>query len=148
MRWHSTSVGLPEYIGDFVKCLLVAQTWIDKGGPNTSTHAGPVSIISATAGHVQLTVEAASNSESEVEATDEESGGQGPVVPKVWAQDCMQHILDKGQWTQTPAVCQGWKIFIQVSSSFLTSSDNADPLLLGCASVATDEVHSMLKAWA
>ena len=124
------------------------DSWIDKGGPNTSTCAGSIYIVGADAGHIQPIVEAVSDSESDVKATDEESGGQGLLVPKVQAKDRVQHVLDKGQWTETPTVHQGWKIFVQVSSSFLTSGDGTDPLLLGHASVATDEVHSLFQAWA
>ena len=142
-------MGLPEYISDFTKQLLAAQAWIDKGGPDTSTHAGPVSITGMTMGHVQLTVEAASDGKSEVDATDEGSGGQEHLmVPKVWSQDHVWHVLNKGQWTETPAVCQGWKIFVQVSSSFLTSGDGTDPLVLGCASVVTNEMCLLFQAWA
>ena len=104
MWWNGSSVGLPGYVGDFAKQLLAAQAWINKGGPNMSAWAGPISIIGADTGHVKLIVEAASDGESEVEATDEELGGQGPLVPKVWAQDRMQHVLNKGKWTETPTV--------------------------------------------
>ena len=77
-------MGLPEYIGDFAKHLLVAQAWINKGGPTTSTHIGPVSTISTTTGPMQPTKWAASEGELEVDTTEEELGGEGlPIVPKV-----------------------------------------------------------------
>ena len=103
-------VGLPEYIGDFVKCLLAAQAWINKGGPTTGSSVG------VTTGPMRPTEQAVSEGESEVDATDHGSGDERlAIVPKVRAQDLIRHVLDKGQWTETPAVHQGWKIFVQVS---------------------------------
>jgi len=38
------------------------------------------------------------------------------VQPKVLWSDQVQHKLDKGPWAATPAVQEGWKIFMGVSS--------------------------------
>ena len=103
-------VGLPEYVGNFAKCLLAAQAWIDKGGPTSGSSVG------VTTGPMQLTEQCGSEGELEVNATDDGSGDeQLATIPKVRAQDFVRHVLDKGQWTETPAVRQGWKIFVQVS---------------------------------
>ena len=110
MRWNSMGAGLPEYVSDFAKRLLAAQAWIDKGGPTTGTSVG------ATTGPMRPNEHVASDGESEVDATDDGSGDtQLATVPKVRAQDLVRHVLDKGQWSETPAVRQGWKIFVQVS---------------------------------
>ena len=39
-----------------------------------------------------------------------------PVQPKVLQSNQVQHKLDKGPWAATPAVWEGWKIFLGVSS--------------------------------
>jgi len=49
---------------------------------------------------------------------DEELPSPWQVVSKVQQLDDMKHILNKGPWEATPAVCQGWKVFIDVSYCF------------------------------
>jgi len=44
------------------------------------------------------------------------------LVPKVLQSDQVDHSLDKGAWASMPATCQGWKIFVAVSDSYLSSS--------------------------
>jgi len=40
------------------------------------------------------------------------------VVSKVQQLDDVRHILDKGSWMATPAMDQGWKVFINVIDLF------------------------------
>ena len=65
---------------------------------------------------------AASEGVSEVEGSDDELPSLGQVTSKVQWLDQVKHMLDKGPWAGTPAVCQGWKIFIEVGLLFLLSS--------------------------
>src|SRR5882672_7208569 len=56
---------------------------------------------------------AESDGESEVDY----SPSPRPVQPKVLRSDQVRHKLDKGPWAATPAVREGWKIYLGVSSS-------------------------------
>jgi len=61
---------------------------------------------------------AVSDGKSEVRASDVELPSPQQVVPKVRLSDDVEHILDKGAWASTPAVHQGWKIYVKVSHLF------------------------------
>jgi len=66
-----------------------------------------------------LTLPAPSDSESEVGASDEELPTPKCLLSKVQLSDEVKHVLDKGTWATTPAMCVGWKIFVDVSRTFL-----------------------------
>ena len=119
MRWEAAEGGLPSYVNEYARRLLATQAWIDQGGPDPTTN---VPLASATPGPQPPTVPAISDGESEVDATEDGSGGQErPVVSKVQATDLIRHALDKGQWAATPAVRQGWRISVQVSTGAFVS---------------------------
>ena len=119
MRWEAVEGGLPSYVNEYARRLLATQAWIDQGGPDPTTN---VPLASATPGPQPPTVPAISDGETEVDATEDGSGGQErPVVSKVQAMDLIRHALDKGQWAATPVVRQGWRISVQVSPCTLVS---------------------------
>jgi len=63
-----------------------------------------------------------------VEESKEDYPSPGWVASKVQWSDQVKHTLDKGPWVATPAVCQGWKIFMEVSLlSLLSCNLLADP---------------------
>ena len=64
-----------------------------------------------------------SDCESKVRMSDhEEPLSLHLVVSKVRLSDEVEHVLDKGVWAATPAMHQGWKIFIKVSHFFFLVS--------------------------
>src|SRR5882672_8201377 len=102
-RWE-----LPEYVNAMALDVRAAKDWI--------THSAI-----GTGGSSQAPMpKAASDGKLEVD----QSGGDreevppspGLAGPKVQTQDLEDVILDKGPWAATPGVCQGWKIFVAVSS--------------------------------
>src|SRR5882724_1636789 len=80
MRWEAAEGGLPSYVNEYARRLLATQAWIDQGGPDPTTNIAPAS---ATPGPQPPTVPAISDGESEVDATEDGSGGQErPVVSR------------------------------------------------------------------
>ena len=115
MRWGGTGVGLPNYVHNFSQQLVVAQMWIDKGGPDPSTNTAAFPFLNVTMGPTQPTDRAASDGELEINVSVGELPlPQGPL-PKVCHDDQVHIPLDKGNWAVTLAVQQGAKIFIDLS---------------------------------
>jgi len=90
------------------------QAWIMSGGIAKPVTAAPLWIIPPT----DLTLPPPSDGESEVGASDEELPTPKCLLSKVWLLDKVEHMLDKGPWAATPAMCIGWKIFIDTSWAF------------------------------
>ena len=112
-------------------------------------NVGLPTTVGMTPSPVSPTDLAASNGKSEVNEADPGSGvEEQPVVSKVRAQDLVRHILDKGQWLETPAVHQGWKIFLQVSHFLSLYDAGADLLLPGYSGLVTLEMPLLLQAGA
>ena len=76
MQWEAAEGGLPSYVNKYARRLLATQAWIDQGGPDSSMNVGSIAPVSATTGPPQLTVQAISDSKTEVDATEDRSGGQ------------------------------------------------------------------------
>src|SRR5882724_7555157 len=75
---------------------------------------------------------APSDGKSEVGVSDTELPSPQQIVPKVHRADDIEHILDKGLWVGTGATRHGWKIFINVSFSFLSRVGQVtDPSISG-----------------
>ena len=76
MRWEAAEGGLPSYVNKYAQRLLVTQVWINQGGPDPSTNVGSNSPVSTTTGPPPLMVPAISDGKSEVDVTEDGSGGQ------------------------------------------------------------------------
>ena len=75
---------------------------------------------------------APSDGESEVGVSDTELPSPRQIVPKVRQADDIEHSLDKGLWVGTGATRRGWRIFVNVHSSFLLRVGHVtDPSGLG-----------------
>jgi len=98
---------LPTYVSDLVQALQVMKAWI------TSSRVVKQVVVAAPPTLPQPPVP--SDSESKVGASNEELPSPKQVVSKVRQSDDVEHILDNGMWVVTPATCQGWKIFVNVS---------------------------------
>src|SRR5882672_9790131 len=103
---------LPDCVADLARAVKESQAWVMTGGLVVDDPVRP----------------ADSAGESEVD----ELPSPQPAQPKVQRGDQDQHMLDKGPWEMTPAVREGWKIFVGVSPSptFL-SLFYADPICPG-----------------
>jgi len=89
------------------------QAWIKTGGIATPMTIGPPPTLARL-----LDV---SNGESKVGTSNHEDlPSQKQLMSKVQLLDKVEHILDQGLWAATPAMCQGWKIFIDVSQSLFS----------------------------
>src|SRR5882724_3391966 len=103
---------LPNYVGELAQALEDKKVWIATGGVATSTIVvpdGPVPSDPASVG------------KSEVGASAEELLTPQKVLSKVQQADDIKHMFDKSVWVATPAKCQGWQIFVQVSTLCLLS---------------------------
>jgi len=87
------------------------KTWIVTGRVAEPATVEPVK----TALPTNPTPLVRSNGKSEVGASNEELPSPWQVVSKVGLSDEVEHILDKGVWVATPAMHQGWRIFVAVS---------------------------------
>jgi len=65
-----------------------------------------------------LTLPAPSDSKSKVGGSNKELLTPKHLLSKVWQADYVEHVLDKGVWVATPVMCQGWEIFMEVSSVY------------------------------
>ena len=92
---------------------------------------------------------ASSNGESKVMAPeeDEELPSLQQVVLKVQQSDDMKHVLNKGPWMATPAVCQAWKVFIDVSCCFVLLQLPIYPLYSGQVDCTFPGVPEILDPW-
>ena len=95
-----------------MQTLKETQAWIATGGVASPATAAPLRIIPLP----NLMPPAPSDSESEVGGSDMELPTQKRLLSKVqWADD-VEHVLDKGACATMPVTCQGWEIFVDVSS--------------------------------
>ena len=78
------------------QAMAESQAWVATGGLPVADAVRP----------------AESDGESEVDY----SPSPRPVQPKVLWSNQVRHKLDKGPWAATPAVQEGWKIFLGVSA--------------------------------
>ena len=58
---------------------------------------------------------APSDSKSKVKASDAKLLSPCQIISKVRKVDDMEHTLNKGLWAGTGAMCQGWKVFANMS---------------------------------
>src|SRR5882724_6878825 len=75
---------------------------------------------------------APSDGKSEVGVSDTELPSPRQIILKVHQADDVEHTLDKGLWVGTGATQCGWKIFVDMSFSFLLRVGRVtDPLCSG-----------------
>ena len=98
-----------------MRSLEETQVWNVSGGVAAPVVMVPLQNLPPT----DLTLPAPSNGESEVGASKEELPTPKHLLSKVWLSDEVEHMLDKGAWAMTLAMCIRWKIFVDVSRTFL-----------------------------
>src|SRR5882724_9685724 len=97
-----------------MQSLEETQAWIASGGVAAPVVMAPLWNLPPT----DPTLPAPSDGESEVGALDEELLTPKRLLSKVRRSDRVEHVLDKGVWATTPAMCIRWKIFVDVSRTF------------------------------
>ena len=90
------------------------QAWIANGGVAAPVVVVPLQNLPPT----DPTLPAPSNGESEVDASDEELLTPKQLLSKVRRLDEVEHVLDKGVWATTLAMCVRWKISVDMSQTF------------------------------
>jgi len=114
LRWEDVDPPwvLPNYVGELAQHLQTMKAWIATRGTVVGDPPAPV--------------KNASNGKSEVpgseDAPPEDLPSPHQLLPKVLQSNQVEHVLNKGAWATTPAIHQGWKIFINVSANQCWSS--------------------------
>ena len=122
LQWEQVNLPweLPNYIGELAQALQATKAWIAMGGvPDSAT------VVTNMITPHNNADEGKSKAPGSEGAPQEELLTLHWLVPKVLQLDQVEHTLDKGAWATTPATHQGWKIFVVVSDSYLSSSPHS-----------------------
>ena len=113
MRWERANPPweLPDYVRDLARAFEQTQSWISTGG----VAAPAIAVLPGVDPLLQMQPLILSDGESEVGGSDADLPTPKRLLPKVQRADDIKHVLDKGAWATTPALCQGWEIFVDVT---------------------------------
>ena len=107
---------LPDYVKELAEALRATKAWIVTGRPAT-----PMTVVTDMRAPPAQASDGESEAHGSVGSPDEELPTPRRLFPKVLQSDQVEHTLDKGAWTSTPATRQGWRIFVAVSGCHLSA---------------------------